>query len=255
MSVSIFLATFSQEQIAVVGLMYIVIWTIYHIIKDKKVNKLDILFTIISLIGFLILMLAPGNEIRKQHPTSASFYQLPFLERTGKAIINIIVGNFKETNKIFSFLFFSTALLFSFCNIQKKQGNKYLNILSLISTSGIFLMTFIKQEGYFKYVYNLSSINLYKLLITAITVFQLGLIAYEITIYLWKQNKKEFTILFWCGILSQAAMAVAPYFPLRSTVIFQYIYYLIGINIIGEMYSEKYFENQKIIISAIFIPF
>ncbi len=252
LGVTIFIATFSQEQIAVASFAYILIWTGYNIIKNKKISKLDIFLTIISGIGFAILMLAPGNEIRKQAPSSANFYQMPFLQRTGKGIAETLIGNFAEYNKIFQFFFFGTALLFGIKNLQKNTGLKSLNILNLISTSGIFLITFIKEQGYFKFAYNIFDNPIYKVGITLIALMQLGLIAYSITIYLWNRGTKSLAILFWCAIFSQGAMIVAPYFPVRSSLIFEYLYNLIGIVIIGDIYSEG---NNQIITSCLVIPF
>ncbi len=252
LGVTIFIATFSQEQIAVASFMYILVWTCYNIIKNKKLSKLDIFLTIISGIGFAILMLAPGNEIRKQAPSSATFYQMPFLQRTGKGIAETIIGNFSEYNKIFQFFFFGTALLFGIKNLQKNTGFKALNILNLISTSEIFLITFIRKEGYFNYAYNIFDNLIYKIGVTLIALIQLGLIAYSITIYLWNRGTKSLAILFWCAIFSQGAMIVAPYFPVRSSIIFEYLYNLIGIVIIGDIYSES---NNKIITSCLIIPF
>ncbi len=247
---SMIFATFSQEQIGVASLMYIATWTVYHFIKDKKISKLDILFTVVSLISFAILMLAPGNEIRKQDPTSLPFYSQPFLERTAKGIAETIAGNFGNANRIFSVFFFGIALIAGARNIQKNIGLKSLNILNLISTSGILLMFFTQEEGYFSYAYNLFDNNIYKVIILGVTLLQLALIAYSITINLWNRNRKEFAFLFWGAILSQGAMAVAPYFPLRSTIIFEYIFYLIGIDVIAEIY-----DKNKIIVSCIVIPF
>ncbi len=250
--ISIFMATFSQEQVGIASLMYIVICTGYNAIKNKKLNKLDICLTIVSCIAFAILMLAPGNELRKQHPTSIGFYQTPFIQRTLTGITETITGNFSQYNKIFGFFFFATALLFNIKCIQKNLGIKWLNCISLISTAGIFLMTFIKPEGYFDYVYHLKEGTLYTIFIAGITLLQLGCIAYTISIYLWDKDAKSLLFLFYCAIISQGVMIVAPYFALRSSIMFEYLYYLIGLNIIGDIYIEK---DCKTIIACTFTPF
>ncbi len=251
-TISIFLATFSQEQIAVASLTYILSFTIYHIVKNKKINKLDIFFSIISIISFLTLILAPGNEIRKQHPSNSGYYQLPFLQQIKIGILNTIEGNFNENNKIFSYLFFGTTILFGIKNLKKDIGFKKLNVLSLISVYGIFLLTFIKPQGYFKFLIYFSENNLYKIGIIVITLLQLCLIAYTITIYLWNRNLKELVVLFWAGILSQGGMIITAFFPLRASIIFEYIYYIIAILILGDVYLEK---NIKEIVICSVVPF
>lgn len=252
LGISIFLATCSQEQVGVASFMYIIIWTIYHIIKDKKLNKLDIILAIIGTIGFAILMLAPGNAIRKQHPTSIEFYQTPIVQRTLTGIKETIAGNFGANNKIFGIFFFSTVLLATIKGIQKKLGYKYVNYISLLSTTGIFLMMFIKSEGYFSYVYSLNNGMKYTILITGITLLQLALMAYNITIYLWHEKSEQILFLFYIAIISQGVMIVAPYFALRSSIIFEILYYIIGIKILGDIYSET--ENKEIV-TYVLIPF
>ncbi len=240
----IFLASFSQEQIAIAMLSYIIIHLIYNIIKNKKFNKIDLLMTIISLIGFLILMMAPGNELRKLHPTSIDFYNSPFISRTINSIESIICNNFGIYNKIFSFIFFASAIYCSFITIKQTKKLKILSSISLISTSLIFFVNCIKQEGYFNYLYAVIKNETYKNLAIFFSIIQLALLLYSITVYLW--NKKEYLILnlFYCGIISQAAMIVAPYFPLRSTIIFEVISFVLIINIISSIYQKIKIKRQ-----------
>ena len=78
------------------------------------------------------------------------------------------------------------------------------------------------------------------------------MIAYTITIYLWNRNLKELVVLFWAGILSQGGMIITAFFPLRASIIFEYIYYIIAILILGDVYLEK---NIKEIVICSVVPF
>lgn len=253
MGVCIFLATFSQEQVGVASLMFVLIYTVYNAIKNKKVSKLDIIMSIIAIIGFTILMVAPGNELRKEHPTSIEFYQKPFIERTFQGIKSTIEGNFGADNKIFGLLFFSTVLIASVQNIRKKIGIKWINYVSLLSTTGISILMIVEAEGYFSYLYGLLQPHKYILGIAILcTLVQLLLIAYSITIYLWNKKQEGLINIFYCAIISQGVMIVAPYFASRSSIIFEILYCCIALKIIGDVYKEK---NAKQIVTCLMIPF
>lgn len=253
MGVCIFLATFSQEQVGVASLMFVLIYTVYNAIKNKKVSRLDIVMSIIAIIGFTILMVAPGNELRKEHPTSIEFYQKPFIERTFQGIKSTIEGNFGADNKIFGLLFFSTVLIASVQNIRKKIGIKWINYVSLLSTTGISMLMLIKAEGYFSYLYSMVQQHKYILAIAILcTLLQLLLIAYSITIYLWNKKQEGLINIFYCAIISQGVMIVAPYFASRSSIIFEILYCCIALKIIGDVYKEK---NAKQIVTCLMIPF
>ena len=122
-------------------------------------------------------MIAPGNELRKEHPTSIDFYQKPLLERTIDGIQATIEGNFGENNKIFGLFFFTTVLIASVQNIRKKIGIKWINYVSLLSTTGISMLMLIKAEGYFSYLYSIVQQHRYILAIAILcTLLQLLLI-------------------------------------------------------------------------------
>ncbi len=253
MGICIFLATFSQEQVGVASLMFVLIYTVYNAIRNKKVSKLDIAMNVVAIIGFAILMLAPGNEVRKEHPTSIDFYQKPLIERTIDGIQATIEGNFGQNNKIFGLFFFTTVLIASVQNIRKHYGYKWINYISLLSTTGITMLMFIRTEGYFSYVYSL--VQGHRLILIAtigFTLLQLFFIAYTVTMYLWNQKSEGLINLFYCAIISQGVMIVAPYFASRSSIVFEILYCLIALKIIGDMYKEK---DTKQIITCMMIPF
>ena len=59
---------------------------------------------LVALVGFAILMLAPGNGVRKELANS-NFYEKPFIQRTIGMYKDIVKVNFGETTRIFSLLF------------------------------------------------------------------------------------------------------------------------------------------------------
>ena len=252
MCILLFLASFSQEQVGVASVSFILIYTIYNFVKTKKINWIDIIFLVVAIVGFLILALAPGNEVRQQHPTSIGFYQLPFIERIFSSIKGTITGNFCQQNKLFGIFFFTTSLIVCIQNIFKNNGYKIINIISLFSITIITIFMFIKPEGYFTYLYEIFQDNkMLSYFIILITLLQLGLLVYSFTIYLVNKKADILLIIFYCAIMSQAAMAIAPHFAIRSSIIFEFLYIIIGIKVIGDLYVN---DHLKKIITYMLIP-
>ncbi len=248
-AILIFLATLSQEQNAIAMLGYIVAMGIYNTIKNKKVSKLDILMFFISFISFVVLMIAPGNAIRKEHPTSSEFYSQSLITRIFCGIENVIIGNFSEYTRMFSVIFFFTIAYIAYINFKEKNGNSVLDKISLISILIILISTLFIADGYFQYLYNLYGNDSYHYVILIIYIVQLFLIFYSSVVYLIKDKQFILLNLLIAALLSQACMIVAPYYPLRSAIIFQVICYIYVLYNFGKKYksiADKKFLNMVI---------
>ena len=244
--VFIFLATFSQEQIAIAALSYIMILTIYNSIKNKKLSKADILMCVISLISFFILMLAPGNKIRQLHPTSASFYELPILKRIAQGFENLILGEFISYTRVFAVLFIFSVVYVTIVNIKNKNSKKIIRILDMISvfsTLFVFVVTLFKNNGYFEYMFYLINSGIYRKIIVFIFIIQLGLMIYSVIIYLYTNNKLKLANIIISAVCSQGCMIVAPYFALRSAIIFQVLCFIFILYIMNEIYISLKSKN------------
>jgi hypothetical protein len=248
--ISVFVASFSQEQIAAATLLYIIITMIYNYVKTKKANKIDIIMLIISLIGFGILVLAPGNELRKMHHTSIEFYAMPFIERTLKAIPNIIICNFGQYTKLFSIIFYSTVFYCSYRLIIEKKGLKIISSMSFISIFFVILFSVFQNGFYFEYLYSFAS-NIYlKAIIVSLFLIQLLLIIYSLTLFLYHKKEYDIIKLLFCGIVSQIVMLLAPYFPMRSVIMFEIICFVIIVNVFQYMCLE--IKEKKIGVYILF---
>ena len=249
--VLIFVATFSQEQIAAMAVAYIGLITLYEFYNSKKIEINNIIMCISSICGFLILMLSPGNRIRMNHPTSKEFYDMSLFGKLKKNIPDILMNNFGDNTRIFTVLFFITVLYISYRLINKKIGNIRLNKLSIISNSIILCFSIFRQEGYFRYIYNFVDINLYKYLIFIISMLQVLLIAYSFIVYLYNKKQIPLIALFISSICSQLTMLVSPYFPLRSAIMFEFGMIALFIYVLVDIFSDT---NNKNIIKYIVIP-
>lgn len=248
----IFLSTFSQEQIGVAALGYVVILTIYNYIKSKKIDKKDIIMIMVAIIGFAILMLAPGNKVRQEDISSMDFYSKSFIERIILGIQNMILGNFSSDTKFFNILFYLSVAYISIKNIRINNKNKIKTIFYMISLLSIFIIIYtsiIKSEGYFKYLFGLKDSNTYRLLVTFIFIIQLLLMFFSTMWYLYEEKKLKLINILICAVLSIACMIVAPYFAVRSSIIFMVLCFIFILYSFIDMYTN--IENKKVFICAI----
>ena len=239
----IFIASFSQEQIGTMTIAYIGLITLYEFYKDKKIDINNMVMCISSICGFLILMLSPGNRIRMDHPGSKEFYDLSLFGKLKKNIPEILLNNFGIYTRIFMIVFFIVILYISYKVFSKKIGNSIINKISLLSNILILGITIFMQEGYFKYLYNYTGSDIWKYIIMMIFIIQLLLIIYSVVLYLYNKKQIPLISLFLACICSQLTMLVAPYFPLRSAIMFQFgmfvLFIYIFINILDDIKNKK----------------
>lgn len=250
MGLLIFLATFSQEQIAVAAVAYIGIITIYEFIKTKKINKLNIIMIVVALAGFAILMLAPGTKIRMDHPSSGDFYTLSLFGKISRNYPSLIINIFSHYSKMFIMLFLSAIAYLSYKNLKNKSN--ILNKISLLSTIIIILLTAVSSGTYFEVMYDLFGSDTLKIVMLGLFTIQLLLMIYSLIIYFVKEKKYLFIWIIIIAILSQAAMIVAPYYPLRSVIIFEVLFYIIIIYCICDFIDKKKFK-EIVILSLMFV--
>ena len=240
MAILIFFAAFSQEQIAVAAVSYIGIITIYEFVKTHKIDKKNIIMLLVALIGFSILMLAPGSKIRMDHPSNEDFYTLSIFGKIIRNYPNLIVNVFSHYSKIFVSLFFMSITYLSYKNYKEKSN--WINIISLLSIIIILFTTLLSNGVYFDVIYNLFNNKLLKFMVLGVFTIQLLLIFYSLTIHFIKAKNLKFLWIIYIAILSQAAMIVAPYFPLRSAIIFEILFFIIIIYSICDYLNKKEFK-------------
>lgn len=232
-----FIAAWSQEQVSVFIVSYLGLLTLFRIITDKKLNKWDILITLGALLGFAILMLAPGSKARMNSDTA--FYSLDIIHKMIKNIPIIVVSNFGDNTKIFTVLFFTSSLYYMFIN-RNKFKYKFIIDIGIINSMALILFNILfASSGYHEKLY---------MIMMGITLLQLLIIL----LCLYKDNKPILFIIFTSAILSQAAMIMAPYFPMRSATMFEISYYIIFIYIISILLkNNKLFTNYLLIVLTI----
>ena len=101
--------------------------------KDKK----QIVFLLFSLLGFGILMLAPGNQMRLD--TTSSFANLGLFQKLMTTIPAVISGVFATYNGMFLTLFFITVFIISLINLIKYRSNLFIKFCSFSNFIIVFL--------------------------------------------------------------------------------------------------------------------
>lgn len=126
-----FLAGASMEQTGIMAIGYIVMMIFERIVTDRKAPKPVLIFTLIStIIGYITVMLAPGNFVRMETSTN------PFFE-------NFIAASTMLINQK-PFVLFNAFLVCSLCYwlVRIKKTNsiiRYFNLLlALLLTVGYF---------------------------------------------------------------------------------------------------------------------
>lgn len=252
MVILIFLASFSQEQTAIVALGLSTIFIVYDFVKNRKIQLNDLLYVVISLVGFLILMLAPGNYVRMQ---TSSFYELNIFEKVKSAFPGVLLNIYSASNQIVIILLLFVSIFYSLRLIGTSK-NKFMFRLLFISTINSILMVFItlfSNGGYYVNLCSLMHISIYRLFPCVIISIQTVLVVFPIIIYLYKNQKSLLMWLFVLSLLSQISMLCTSYFPMRSMLIFDFLFFIIFIDFLLDVFQSKNFNKnfQNIIIASI----
>lgn len=237
MSILIFIASFSQEQVSVAAVSYIGLMFLINIIKNKKINKNDIIFLISSLIGFGILMLSPGSKVRMNHPSNNGFYELGLFEKLQISIPNLVEGFFNNYSKIFLVLFLITVTYMTISNLKMKNLKikqkkiikviDTLNLISFVSNLVICYFTIFTNKNYFCYFNDMFQLQSIKTCLIIIYILQLLLMIYSITLFFVLKENIQLLFLTYAAVLSQAAMLMSAYYPLRSVLVFYFLFFVI----------------------------
>lgn len=251
----IFLASFSQEQIATLCVAYTILMLLFELWQTKKINLNNIIMFVGSSLGFMLLALCPGS--RNRLGTDAAFASLSLLGKIKANLPNILINVFGQYTKIFTIIFFLVIIYFIYQNLHNKELKKYyiLNYLSLISTSLILLGTALRDEGYFCYIYYFQDNNLWYILIMILILFQLALCLLSIITYFYQEKEYKYCYLIMGAIGTQVVMLIAPYYPLRSTIMFDIIYFLFVTYTLGKIYinNKELFKYILIVLGIISI--
>lgn len=228
-----FISAWSQEQISIFIVVYLALTFANKCFIEKKFDKWDILILVSSIIGFTILMLAPGSKARMDF--DSTFYSLSLIDKIFKNVPLIIGTNFSNFTRMFSLIFFASNTYILIKNRNRFQ-HKWLIDTGIINSLFMLLITIIKVEGYFNVLY---SINYFPKIIIIVSIIQLIYAILLEVVCLYMNKEKLLAFLLLAGSTSQAAMLMAPYFPIRSTVMFEITIFIIAIYLVTKIDNKK----------------
>lgn len=234
-----FTASWSQEQIALTVLAYTIILTIENFWKNHKIKISSLLYSISSLLGFLILYLAPGNFVRKN---GDAFYSQGLVQILKISISNLLKGFFSQDNWIFLVLLFGLSSYIAFIIAKKLNKNnidKNLHFILSIFLGVLSILLFYTKGSILTLAYNKSSFFVYVIFILLIQIIYLH--------FRYFFNSENLIILFSC-IIILAPVLYSAYWVNRMAVPFIFLYFIISAFILTEILINKVKEYESIFI-------
>ena len=138
-----FLTTFSQEQIGVGLLGFIILYIILHHLKQfKKYLIVDLPLLITTIISYIILFIAPGNWVRMKSNTE--FAKLSLFEKVRLNYCGTLKNIFLDKMNVFMYIlcFLMIYMIYKIVKNTKSKNKRILIIPLLISILQIILMYF-----------------------------------------------------------------------------------------------------------------
>lgn len=222
----IFCSTFSQEQIAVAAITYLMVIILANLYETKKISKSNILIFASAIIGFLLIMLCPGSQMRMQSETNNGFYELSLLSKLRISVPNTINYLFSPMSKIFVVMFMICLTYICYKNYTKKNnGLHFVDVISFVSAALMLTTTLFTNNVYFSYFLGIFNGSKIVGIIYIVYILQLCLVLYSLTTFGINEGKIQLSALSICAVFSQAAMLMASYYPLRSALIFELLFF------------------------------
>ena len=229
-----FFGTMFVENMAVVLIGGNILLILYKYIKNKRIDKKLIIYTFISILSTIIMLLSPGTRYRN------SIENLEFNELSifGKILVNIpnfIFYTFIANSYLLLLMSWSNYLI-----IKKKVNNKWLKfcliglvlIIPLLTVIIYPVSMFINTK--LSFLINSSSIFVicYWLIYLIIS---LGLLISE------DKKKLDTIFLFLVGLCSNVAMLISPTWGFRTSVFTYICLSIVALKTINKYVKEKNF--------------
>ncbi len=231
-TVVIFIASFSQEQVSISLSVLIGVYIVINYIFYKRIKRYDIINLISSILGTIFVMFAPGNQGRMgENPL---FYATPLVTRT--------IGNINAIyDEVFGykFIYIMNVYIFSLILLGiimfiKNYKYKFIHLVFSITNLIILSLIIIKKVPLYDLLSNKLSTNLILGLITLYIIF----LCIEIIFYYIKENKFIILSIFVASLCTIGSMAFIPCITIRCYVPFVILSFLIITDIITDFLEE-----------------
>lgn len=226
-----FFSAFSQEQIGVAVIVFVVAYILFDHLKDfKKYLKIDVPVLLTSIISYLFLFFAPGNWVRMD--SNVEFAKMSFFEKIISNYPRVLEAIFMEGMPIFIFLL-SLAMIYMIYKLYKDKykGNK--KFLCLVAMIPVLLAL----KFYMKFfVVNVSRNNISFLLFS--TIWLITMLITSI-LYLKEKKKLNFLAFEFATVSSVFCLLLSPTVGGRTTLPFIFMIFIIICVIYLDIFYDK----------------
>jgi hypothetical protein len=209
------------EHMAILLILLNIYFVVKDYLKNKKINKRLIIYSIISILSFASMYFSPGNRIRSGME-NLEFNELSLFGKIMYNIPNLVFHTYKINYFLILLLVIGNIIL-----IKKNINNSLLRIV-------LYLIELISLVFPVLYILEYLNINIISISDSNIYVIIYFTILTIINFLLLIKNKKELPILFYSmGIISNLVMLMSPTWGYRTslaTYLFMSICYLIVID-------------------------
>lgn len=216
-----FIASFSQEQIAISMIVIVASLIIIKYIISKKISKWDVINLAFVLLGTIGVVFAKGNYQRMDEHNF--FYNTPVLERT---ISNIDSVFYEILGTKFIYLmeaYIMSIILLVIVKLIKNYGNRIVNTIFL------FINLFIAYEMIFeeKKIYSLvENFTSEKIRIVVLMIYIIFL-SYEILEYFFIEKRYIISMIYIASLCTIGSLAFIPTITVRCYTPFTILSFII----------------------------
>ena len=222
-----FLAGFSYEQIALLTIVYVVLYYLIEWFRNRLYIKGSIYLITLALLGSGLEILAPGNFARADEDMNSGFYALSLMGKVRHNIPQILNINLGIENKISVLAFLISGIMVSYLLQYKYKKTKSIykgNVVAGLLLSVMVIVSWWQEKGAW---------------LVSVLLF-LWIVWYCVNITIFLYNRQRFLIaLFYGGICSIGMMLIAPSVPMRCHISFEFVMHIIVAYVTAEFLMEK----------------
>ena len=225
-----FAAGFSQEQVAVLTITFVICEAIYTRTHKRKIEWITIVGAIL---GGCIEILAPGNFVRSASEDNAAFEALSFFQKIQKNFFPIVNVNVGRVNLILMTLISCTVIMIGLL-LWKRCRKKQLLAIGLIINCGYLGLAATN------YVFGLWNY----ILPWATLVWVINVIVFLVSFGIIWDNSLVISLCC-AAVFSQGIMVLSPGVSYRSAIIFQYPMMVIMLSVFAQFCKDIDWSSFK----------
>ena len=226
------------ENMGVVIVFMNIVLFLLMLYKNKRIDYLLLICSILSLLSFVLMVTSPGSSNRMMGDHMA-FDQLPIYMKMIHQLPEFIFYTFTNNDMLLFMFPISTMYL-----INKHIKNKLKIVLTVFSVLPfVILLTKVYNYNIIEY---LSTTSPYLFFIYWVLYMLM------VTYLLFKNSKKDYKVLFLFALafVSNGAMLIAPVWGDRTALFTTFILLVVNLSIIDELLTKIHYKKQILLLSS-----